>query len=61
MSIELSGIRKVLEQYSANTVNQYLNIGWKLLFVGQLNDTEIQSPVYVIGWDSIAGEPRDPA
>lgn len=60
MSIELNGISKVSEQYTGRTVNTYLSAGWKLLFVGQLNDGEIQGPVYVLGWDCLAGEPKEP-
>jgi len=60
VGIELSGICKVYEHYTYQTVNQYLAIGWKLLFVGQMNDTETQGPIYVVGWDSMAGEPKEP-
>lgn len=58
--MDYCNISKVLEHISAETTNRYLNIGWKLLYVGQLNDTETQYTAFVVGWPSEQGEPVEP-
>ena len=53
-------ISKVIEHISANTINRYLAVGWKLLHVGQFRDEEYSHTLFVIGWDSSNGDPKEP-
>ena len=58
--MDLSNISKVIECLSDDTANQYLNAGWKLLYVGQLNNGETSCTAFVVGWSSELGEPIKP-
>ena len=58
--MDYSNFSKVLEHISDGITNQYLSVGWKLLYVGQLNDTETQCTAFVVGWPNDLGEPVEP-
>ena len=58
--LEYEKYSNVFEHISYTTTNQYLALGWKLLYVGQLNDGEYQNTAFVVGWPSELGEPNMP-
>lgn len=51
---------KVYTLSSYKEANRHLEIGWKLLFVGQYADEESKHPTFVVGWPEDAGNPKDP-
>ena len=61
MNMNFEIYSKVIEHISDVTTNQYLDLGWKLLYVGQLNDGECANTAFVVGWPRELGTPREPA
>lgn len=58
--MDYQNISKVIEHISDETTNRYLQAGWKLLYIGQLGNTETCNTAFVVGWPSDQGEPKEP-
>lgn len=58
--MEFNRYKKIVTLTTDKDVNQYINLGWELIFVGQFNDGEYQGIEYVVGWMNNIGEPIDP-
>ena len=51
---------KVYTLISYDEVNKYLDVGWKLLFVGQYADDESKHISFAVGWPDESGTPKEP-
>lgn len=61
MEITLRDISRVESVDRADIVNDYISIGWVLLYVGQYEnkDNGISVIEYVVGWPSYKGKPAE--
>lgn len=63
--MELKDVVRVCTLDSFQETNKYLDIGWKLLYIGQYSGVNYNSeqeayPLYTVGWLAQDGEPQEP-
>lgn len=63
--MELKDVVRVCTLNSFQETNRYLDIGWKLLYIGQYagvncNSEQEAYPLYTVGWIAQDGEPQEP-
>ena len=62
--LELRDIQKVYVLYKWRDVNNYLDVGWELLHIGQYcscDDGEYDAcTCFTVGWPYKNGEPKEP-
>lgn len=58
--MDFSEFSKIKETSGTRVVNEHLDLGWKLIFVGQFSIDNESYISYTIGWSVTKGVPVEP-
>ncbi|MBS5394732.1 MAG: hypothetical protein SOR71_08025 [Oscillospiraceae bacterium] len=58
--MDFSEFSRIKETSGTRVVNEHLELGWKLIFVGQFSIDNESYISYTIGWPAVKGVPVEP-